>query len=222
VKITLEVVVDSLESAVAALNGGADRLEVCANLAEGGLFPSAGLIRDIRERVSIPVHVMIRPRRGNFVYSDPEFGVMKDQVFIGRESGADGVVFGMLDTNGDIDGRTRELVAVSAPLSVTFHRAFDEARKPRKALEAVIASGAHRLLTSGQKPTAWEGRELIGELAEQAGKFPIIAGAGVNQTNAKELLRVTGVREIHLARGVQNDKGVVDAQRVREIVRLLS
>ncbi len=218
--ITLEIVVDSPESAIAAQNGSADRLEVCINLAEGGLFPSAGLIRDIRECVSIPIHVMIRPRPGNFVYSDSEFELMKDQILIARESGADGVVLGMLDKKRDVDGRTRALVELSDPLSVTFHRAFDEAREPIKALEAIIASGAHRLLTSGQKPTAWEGRDLIVELVKQSGnQFGIIAGGGINLSNAKELVKVTGIREIHIGRGVQNENGVVDTKLVREMKR---
>ena len=221
--ITIEVVVDSPESAVAAQNGGADRLEVCVNLAEGGLFPSAGLIRDIRECVSIPIHVMIRPRPGNFVYSDAEYAIMKDQIMIARESGADGVVWGMLDEADNIDGRTKDLVEFSAPLSVTFHRAFDEAREPLKALEAIIASGAHRLLTSGQKPTAWEGRELIRNLVERwEEQIRMIAGAGIDYTNVNQLLEATGIREIHVARGVQNANGIVDAERVREMRRLPS
>jgi copper homeostasis protein len=223
VKITIEVVVDSPESAVAAQNGGADRLEVCVNLAEGGLFPSAGLIRDIRERVSIPIHVMIRPRPGNFVYSDPEFELMQDQILIARESGTDGIVFGMLDKKGDIDGRTRALIEFSAPLSVTFHRAFDEARDPLKALGMVMTSGAHRLLTSGQKPTAWEGRELIHDLVKKSGKkIRILPGAGVDRNNARSLLEATGASEIHIGRGVQNRDGIVDARRVREVRRSLN
>lgn len=222
-KIIIEVVVDSPESALAAQEGGADRLELCVNLAEGGLFPSAGLISEIRERVTIPIHVMIRPRPGNFAYSDPEFELMKDQILIARESGADGVVLGILDNNGDVDGRTRDLVGLSAPLSVTFHRAFDEVHEPLTALEAIIASGVHRLLTSGQKPTAWEGRELIRELVERSGKkIGIMAGAGVNRDNAKDLLLETGIREIHVARGVQNPEGTVEVERVQEIRRLLS
>ncbi|MEX2117591.1 MAG: copper homeostasis protein CutC [Bacteroidota bacterium] len=221
--IILEIVVDSLVSALAAQDGGAYRLEVCVNLAEGGLFPSAGLISEIRERVTIPIHVMIRPRPGNFVYSDTEYALMKDQILIARESGTDGVVFGMLDKKGDVDKRTKELVEVSSPLSVTFHRAFDEARNPMEALEAIIASGAHRLLTSGQKGTAWEGRELIRELGNKSGKrIGIIAGAGIDRENAMELVKLTGVREIHLARAVRNSGGIVEAEQVRKILNCLN
>ncbi|MEX2190511.1 MAG: copper homeostasis protein CutC [Bacteroidota bacterium] len=119
-KIIVEVVADSPESAVAAQDGGADRLEVCVNPAKGGLFPSAKLIREIRERVAIPIHVMIRPRPGNFVYSDSEFELMKDQILIARESGADGVVFGILDKKRDVDGRTRALVELSTPFPSPF------------------------------------------------------------------------------------------------------
>jgi len=220
----LEVVVDSLVSALAAQEGGADRLEVCVNLAEGGLFPSAGLIRDIRERVTIPIHVMIRPRQGNFTYLDSEYAIMKDQILIARESGADGVVFGMLDEKGEVDRRTKDLVDFAAPLSATYHRAFDESREPLKALDAIIVAGARWLLTSGQKVTAWEGRELIRDLVKKSGKkIGIIAGAGVDRTNAKELLEATGVREIHVARGVRNPiNGQVEAAVVKSLNGLVN
>lgn len=198
--VKLEVCVDSVESALAAAAGGADRLELAAELTgPGGITPSAGLIAAVRAAVSLPVHVLIRPRSGDFCYSDAEFAVMKRDIALAKRLGADGFALGILNPDGSVDtSRTAELIRLAWPLSVTFHRAFDMAADPFAALEAVIDLGCDRLLTSGQERTAYEGRALIAQLvARAAGRLIVMPGAGVNEENIAELLRVTGAREVH-------------------------
>lgn len=198
--VVLEICVDSVESALAAAAGGADRLELASELADGGgITPSAGLIAAVRAAVSLPVHVLIRPRSGDFCYSEAEFAVMKRDIELAKSLGADGLVFGILRPDGSVDApRTAALVRLARPLSVTFHRAFDMAADPFAALEAVIDLGCDRLLTSGQERTAYEGRALIAQLVARAGaRLIVMPGAGVNEENVAELLRVTGAREVH-------------------------
>jgi len=195
----LEVCVDSVESALAAEIGGADRVELCDNLVEGGTTPSAGAIEVARERLSIKLHVIIRPRGGDFLYSDTEFKVMTSDVVAAKGLGADGVVIGILNADGTVDReRTRELVEIARPMSVTFHRAFDMTRDPFEALETLVEIGVDRILTSGQEATAEKGSELIRRLVERAGERIVIMACGeIREGNVSEVIRGTGVKEIH-------------------------
>ncbi len=197
---TLEICLDSVESAIIAQEAGADRVELCANLLEGGTCPSYGMIKQVRANIDIDLAVMIRPRAGDFCYSDAEFTVMKEDIIIAKKLGANCLVFGILLPSGDIDiERTSELVSLAKPLPVTFHRAFDHARQPLQALEDVISTGAKRLLTSGQAPKAIEGKELIKALVLKAqNRISIMAGSGVNPENRDELLQYCEVKELHL------------------------
>ncbi len=197
----LEICVDSVESAMAAEQGGAQRVELCSALSEGGLTPSAGLIREVRARIGIGVHVMIRPRGGDFFYSDSEFQVMKADLAQAAELGATGVVFGILTPDGQVDiPRTSELVQRSLPLEVTFHRALDMTRNPLEALEQIITTGARRVLTSGAQPTALAGAGVIRAMMLAArGRIAIMAGGGVRPDNVHELATRSTACEFHAA-----------------------
>jgi copper homeostasis protein len=197
--ITIEVCVDSVESAIASQEGGADRVELCDNLMEGGTTPSDGSIAVARERLSIKLHVIIRPRGGDFCYSDLEFEIMRRDIMRCKELGVDGVVIGILTPDGDIDvARSRELVELARPLAVTFHRAYDMARDPYQALEDVIATGADRLLTSGQEPSVIEGLDLIAELVQRAGgRIGVMPGCGTER-NMRKAVALSGAREFHV------------------------
>jgi copper homeostasis protein len=195
----LEISVESVDAALAAERGGADRLELCANLSEGGTTPSAKLLRNVRERVRLPIFAMIRPRGGNFLYSDSEFALMREAMQTARELGADGFVFGLLNAQGRVDvERTRELVEQASPLPVTFHRAFDVCLDLPAALDDVIATGAARVLTSGGKPIAPEAFSVLGELVRSAGqRIVVIPGSGLHAENIWEAVAATGAREYH-------------------------
>src|SRR5262245_24694856 len=198
-RIIIEVCVDSVESAMAAERGGADRVELCDNLLEGGTTPSAGAIAIARERLGIKLHVIIRPRGGDFCYSDVEFAVMRHDIALAKQLGADGVVIGMLTSDGDIDvERSRALIELARPLSVTFHRAFDMAREPYRALEDLIGLGVDRILTSGQEPSVLEGLDLIAELVQLAGDRVIIMPGGGTERNIAKVVARSGVRELHV------------------------
>lgn len=196
----LEICADSVESSVNAEAGGAGRLELCGALEIGGITPGPGTICSVLANVSIPVFVMIRPRGGDFLYSDYEFEVMRRDIDYAREAGAAGVVLGLLRRNGSIDtDRTAWLTEYASPLEVTFHRAFDLAADPFVALEEVIAAGASRILTSGQQSSAIQGAELIAQLVERAGnRISVMPGAGINQSNIRQLINLTGAKEYHL------------------------
>lgn len=198
--VLVEACVDSVESAVAAEQGGAGRIELCDNLIEGGTTPSAGAILGCRERLRIPVFVMIRPRGGDFLYSDIEFEVMRRDIAVAKELGAHGVVFGILRRDGSVDvERTRVLVEEARPLAVTFHRAFDVCRDPDEALEALIALGIDRVLTSGQAAKAEEGIPTIAALVRQAaGRIGILPGGGIDESNVARIVAETGAREVHV------------------------
>jgi copper homeostasis protein len=185
---------------MAAQEGGADRVELCANLLEGGTTPSAGTIQLARERVAIGMNVMIRPRGGDFCYSDVEFEVMKLNVELAKKSGADGVVIGILRENGSVDTeRTRQLVELAHPSSVTFHRAFDMSRDPYEALEDLIGLSVNRILTSGQEISALEGLDLIADLIQKAGdRIIIMPGGGITERNIKRIIEQSTPREIHI------------------------
>ena len=195
-----EVCVDSVDSAVAAEQGGATRVELCAALLEGGLTPSAGTIAITRAQVSIGLQVMIRPRGGDFLYSDTEFTSMKHDIELAKQLGSNGVVFGLLTAAGDIDSdRTRVLLDLAKPMNVTFHRAFDMTRDPIAALETLIGLGINRVLTSGQEVSALEGAELVhGLLVHADDKIIVMPGGGITKQNIKKVLDTTGAKEIHV------------------------
>lgn len=199
-KILVEVCVDSVESALAAQEGGADRVELCDNLLEGGTTPSFASIEIARKRLKIGLHIIIRPRGGDFLYSNLEFEIMKRDVEICKEIGVDGVVFGVLDENGEIDlERNRELVELAKPMSITFHRAFDVTFDYVKSLETLIELGIDRVLTSGQEGTAFEGLENIAEMVDLAKDKIIILGCGgLTERNVRKFVERTNVREVHL------------------------
>lgn len=197
--LVIEVCIDSVESAIAAQAGGADRVELCGDLFSGGTTPSAGMIAIVRQSIKIGLMVMIRPRGGDFCYSSAEYEIMKHDIRVAKELRADGVVLGILHEGGMVDvDRARELVELARPMSVTFHRAFDMAVEPFQALEDVIATGADRLLTSGQEQTAYEGLELIAELVKQAdGRIIVIPGGGISERNIAKIVAGSGVKECH-------------------------
>lgn len=198
-KILLEISVESVEAAAAAARGGADRIELCSNLAVGGLTPDLALLRAAREKIQIPIFVMIRPRAGDFVYSPAEFTQMKKSLAEAKDSGVDGLVFGILKLDHIVDvDRTRELVELAQPLPVTFHRAFDACPDFLQALEDVVRSGAARILTSGGAASALEGIDNIAMLVVAAGQcLTIIPGAGINAENILQLAAPTAAREYH-------------------------
>jgi copper homeostasis protein len=194
-----EVCIDTVEGAVAAQAAGAQRVELCDNLVEGGTTPSLGMIQVVRGAVTMGVNIIIRPRGGDFYYSEHEFAVMKADILAAKAAGADGVVIGLLNRDGSVDiERTRELAALARPMRVTFHRAFDMTRSPAEALEAICALGIDRVLTSGQKDSALKGMPCIAKLVEQAGERTIIlVGGGVNADNVAQIVAGTGVKEVH-------------------------
>lgn len=197
--VLLEACVDSVEAAAAAEEGGAKRVELCADLLEGGITPSSGLIELVRRQLSIPLNVLIRPRGGDFCYSSSEFEVMRLDIARAKTLGADGVVLGILNPDGTIDRRRmRTLIELARPMSVTHHRAFDMAREPLEALETLIDLGVERLLTSGQEASAWDGIDLIAKLVQQArGRIIIMPGGGINERNAGRIVACSGVTELH-------------------------
>lgn len=205
--LTFEVCVDSVESALAAEQGGADRVELCTDLLEGGLTPSYGMLRTARETLHIVLMAMIRPRGGDFCYSDAEFRVMEHDVRMAQDLGADGVVLGLLNPDATIDvTRTRALVAIARPLPVTFHRAFDMTRDPFEALETLITLGLDRVLTSGQEPTVWDGAHLIADLVRRAaGRIIVMPGGGITDRNIRKIVSGTGVAEVHFGCAVPVD-----------------
>ncbi len=198
-KFKLEICAGSLQSALAAGKGGADRIELCGNLAEGGTTPSAGVIVSAVALLKMPVFVLIRPRPGDFLYSDEEFEAMKHDVLFCREHGVKGVVLGLLKADGSVDeDRTVELIRLARPMEVTFHRAFDQCRDPFQALEDIISLGCDRILTSGQAPQAIDGLTLLHQLNRlSAGRISIMPGSGISEQNAERIMRETGAREIH-------------------------
>ncbi len=205
--VLIEVCADSLASALAAQRGGARRVELCSDLLEGGVTPSAGLIELVREKLSISLHVMIRPRGGDFCYTPEEFETMRRDILIAKKLGADGVALGLLGVGGEVDvERTRQLVDLARPLKVTFHRAFDMTVDLFRALEDVCATGADRLLTSGGEQTAGQAIETIARIVTAArNRIVVMAGSGITDRNAASIIEQTGVREIHVGLRSQID-----------------
>lgn len=197
-----EICTNSVESCVAAQEGGADRVELCAGIPEGGTTPSYGEIATAREVLkSTRLHVIIRPRGGDFLYSTLEAKAMLKDIEMAKQLGADGVVFGCLTADGEIDMHLmRQLMEASQGLSVTFHRAFDVCKNPQKALEQIIELGCNRILTSGQQATTEQGIPLLKELQRQAdGRIILLAGCGVNEKNIAHIAAETGIQEFHFS-----------------------
>lgn len=206
----LEICSNSLQSALNAQEGGADRIELCENLAGGGTTPSYGLLTQTRRRVQIPVHVLIRPRAGDFLYSDLEFEIMKEDVRLCKELGFEGVVLGLLNADGSIDvERTRMLTELASPMSVTFHRAFDACRDPEQGLEDVIACGCDRILTSGLKATAEEGADVLDKLISQAAqRIIVMPGSGIQSGNIGRLKDRIRASEWHASAKAPAESGM--------------
>jgi copper homeostasis protein len=223
-RFTLEISVETLEAALAAERGGADRIELCRNLSIGGVTPGADILRAVRAQVRIPIFSMIRPRAGDFVYSTAEFAEMKRSIIGAKESGMDGVVLGILTKDHRVDvRRTQELVEFAKPLPVTYHRAFDESADLHRALEDVIQSGAKRILTSGGAKSALEGAAMLTELIEAAGdRIVIVPGAGISARNIDQVAQQTGAREFHSGLSAVLPYGSKDYKKFEDEVRKLA
>ncbi|XP_012578880.1 PREDICTED: copper homeostasis protein cutC homolog isoform X1 [Condylura cristata] len=206
----MEVCVDSVESAVNAERGGAGRIELCSGLLEGGTTPSMGVLQVVKQCVQIPVFVMIRPRGGDFLYSDREVEVMKADIHLAKLYGADGLVFGALTEDGHIDKELcMTLVAICRPLPVTFHRAFDMVHDPVAALETLLTLGFERVLTSGCDSSALEGLPLIKRLIDQAkGRIVVMPGGGITDRNLQRILEGSGATEFHCSARSARDSGM--------------
>lgn len=201
-----EICANSVESCLAAQEGGADRVELCAGIPEGGTTPSYGEIKLARKLLTkTKLHVIIRPRGGDFLYTPLELERMEEDIRICRELGVDGVVFGCLTEEGDIDREVnRRLVELARPMSVTFHRAFDRTADPMKALKDIISLGCNRILTSGQQPKAIDGISLLAQLEKKLKEYPLppiqlLAGSGVNEENIRQIFDATGIHEYHFS-----------------------
>ncbi|RLD49902.1 MAG: copper homeostasis protein CutC [Bacteroidetes bacterium] len=242
----IEVCATNIQSALTAQKGGAKRIELCDNLFEGGTTPSPGTLQIARELLEIEINVMIRPRGSDFYYSDLEFEIMKRDIEFCKKLGVDGVVFGILLPDGNVDiKRLKQLVQLSSPMSITFHRAFDMTPNPFQSLEEIIELGIDRILTAGQKNTAIEGKKIIGKLISKAeGRIIIMPGSGINEDNILELKKGTGATEFHLSGHKKTESKmtyrkngifmggipqvpeyeirVTDENHIREIIRLIT
>ena len=196
-----EICANSVASCIAAQEGGADRVELCAGIPEGGTTPSFGMIWNARESIDIALNVIIRPRGGDFLYNESELAEMLFDISAAKELGVDGLVFGCLNPDGSVDMENMALLMEAAgDTPVTFHRAFDHTSDPFKALEDIISLGCRRILTSGCRPTAREGAEMLAQLVEKAGdRIIIMPGCGVNESNIAEIARLSGAREFHFS-----------------------
>jgi copper homeostasis protein len=202
-KFLLEISVESLDHAMAAERGGANRIELCENLSVGGLTPPEMLMRDARASTKLPIFAMIRPRAENFVYSQSELAQMRSEIVLAKSCGMDGLVLGVLHPDGTVNvEQTGVLIELARPLPVTFHRAFDETPDLFSALESVVSTGATRILTSGGKRSAFEGTAAIAELVQAANcRIKIIPGAGINAANLRDVISLTRAREFHSGLG---------------------
>lgn len=197
--ILLEIAAHTIDSALAAQAGGADRVELFSNPMEGGVTPSEGLVITVRERVARPLHILIRPRGGDFCYSSAEFEAMLHDIAAAKRLGANGVVLGIVNPNGTVDvPRLRELISAARPLAVTFHRAFDMCKDLPATLETLIDCGVERVLTSGGDATAQAAIPMLSHLVSMAGeRIVIIAAGGIRANNVREIVIQTGVSEVH-------------------------
>jgi copper homeostasis protein len=195
----LEIIGFNIESCIAAQDAGADRIELCASPGEGGTTPSYAFIKAAREKLHIDLYVMIRPRGGDFLYSDEEFEIMKNDVLLCKQAGCDGIVTGILTEDGKVDKkRCEELIGYAYPLGATFHRAFDRTAGPFEAMEDIIELGFERILTSGLAPKASDGKETIaGLIKKSAERIVIMPGSGVNASNIISIAESTGAKEFH-------------------------
>jgi copper homeostasis protein len=195
----VEICVDSVESAIAAERGGADRVELCSDLLEGGVTPSAGLVSLVRQRIGIGLFVMVRPRGGDFCYTDLEFEIMQQDIQHARVMGADGIILGVLDRTARIDVvRTRQLVELAGSLPVTFHRAIDMTPDPLQALEDVLETGAARVLTSGGAAKVTEGLSTVGRMVKAAkDRIAVMVGGGITPETIVSVAEATGATEFH-------------------------
>lgn len=200
-KYKVEICANSVASCLQAQKGGAHRVELCASIPEGGTTPSYGEIAIARKLLNIELNIIIRPRGGDFLYSDVEHQTMVQDIEIARKLGVDGVVIGCLNADGTIDmARNKELIDAAQGMSVTFHRAFDMCENPFQSLEQIIALGCDRLLTSGQQPTAIEGISLLSKLVAKANeRIIIMPGSGVNENNIATIAKETKAREFHFS-----------------------
>ena len=196
----IEICLESVESVIAAEKGGADRVELCSDLFEGGLTPTIGTVKTALKKSNIKINVMIRPRGGDFCYSDEEFEVMLEDVRALKDTGINGIVFGILTPEGDVDiVRSKELIELARPLPVTFHRAFDMTRDPYKSLEDLINLSVDRVLTSGQEATVPEGADLLEELVKIAGdRIIVMPGCGITERNFPKLQEKIKAKEYHI------------------------
>ncbi|MGF7232074.1 copper homeostasis protein CutC [Arachidicoccus sp.] len=195
---TLEIAVFNITSAIQAQSAGANRIELCENPFDGGTTPSYGTLKTTIEKITIPVFPIIRPRGGDFLYNNEELAVMKKDLLLIRQLGFQGAVLGLLNIDGAVDiEQTRRLVELAYPLEITFHRAFDRAKNPLESLEQVIDTGCARILTSGQRPNAGDGFDLIKELVRQADqRIVIVPGSGIRSSNLQKIIE-TGAEEFH-------------------------
>ena len=206
-----EICANSVASCIAAQAGGADRVELCAGIPEGGTTPSFGMIKNARENISIGLNVIIRPRGGDFLYSECEIQEMLYDIKTAKSLGADGLVFGCLNPDGSVDMDTMSrLMKAAGKTPVTFHRAFDHTNDPFKSLEDIISLGCARILTSGCRPTALEGVDILARLVERAGeRIIIMPGCGVRESNISEIARLSGAREFHFSARESVESGMV-------------
>lgn len=235
----LEICVFNTATAIAAAEAGADRIELCENYANGGTTPSYGYLKTTREKVSIPIFPMIRPRGGDYFHRPEEIEIIEKDIALCKELGFDGVVFGLLNRDGSIDREnTARLVELAYPLDVTFHRAFDRCKNPLEALETIIACGCTRILTSGQYPKAPDGKALIKELVDLADdRIIIMPGSGINSNNLTEMITYTGAKEFHTSARIMRpspteymnplipedfSQDFTDADEIRKLKQILS
>ena len=206
----LEIIAFNIASCEVAQTAGASRIELCNNPADGGTTPSYGFIKAAREILDIDLYVMVRPRGGDFLYSESEFEIIKADIEMCRQLGCNGIVIGLLNRDGSVDKlRTRTLVELAQPMRVTFHRAFDRTRDPFQALEEVIATGCERILTSGQLPSCVDGATLIAELRKHAdGRIVIMPGSGLKSSNIIDVAKRTGATEFHASARILANSGM--------------
>lgn len=206
-----EICANSVASCIAAQEGGADRVELCAGIPEGGTTPSFGMIWNAKESIDIALNVIIRPRGGDFLYNESELAEMLFDISAAKELGVDGLVFGCLNADGSVDMENMTLLMEAAgDTPVTFHRAFDHTADPFNALEDIISLGCKRILTSGCRPTALEGADMLSKLVEAAGdRIIIMPGCGVNESNIEEIARLSGAREFHFSAREPVESGMV-------------